>query len=807
MKLFLSILAVSVLLSLHGLSQTKPDIIIFDEGDNAAYHDASVGFITAPSTLALGGGSGDKLIVDASQHYSGSKSGKLEWRSASGGSWNIFVASAGWPALNAVGYDSLVFFVNSRTAIPAAQLPTIGLETSTNKLSPLITPGTYLPGGTDADTTTWQRVSIPMSLFAGIDLSIIKDVNFHQNTADNILHTMWFDNVRIIVKGSTPDTTRPSAPQQPVILAGDKSIVLHWNLNTDAGTTGYRIYKATSASGPFTAASQSVALIASFADCTVSNGPTYFYYVKGVNASLTEGPASDTVSASPKAFASDDAFLDYVEHTAFDYFWYEANPKNGLIKDRSTQNSSCSIAAVGFGLTAIGVGIDRGWITRAEGRDRTLVTLNTFLNGAQSVLTTNVIGYKGWFYHFLDMKTAVRSGSTELSSIDTGLLLAGMIYSKQYFSGSDSIETKIRTAADSIYRRVDWNWMCNGGTSLTMGWDPSSKFINARWIGYNEASILYILGLGAPVNPLSVLSWTAWTSGYNWSFNRWLNNYLVDFAPLFGHQYSQCWIDNRTNADEYMKLKGITYFENSRRATLAQRLYCIDNPRGATGYGPNMWGITASDVPTGYSARGTNNNDDGTLNATAPGGSLPFAPEVCMPALRNMYDTYRTTIWTGYGFCDAFNLSVSPAWWDTDVLGIDQGPIIIMAENYRTGNVWKTFMKEPAIATGLQRAGFTTVTGVAGGTAGIPSTFALQQNYPNPFNPSTEIGYSIPSAGHVALTVYNVLGERVVVLVDAVQQAGMHTVAFDASHVASGIYFYTLRNGESVTTRKMTLLH
>ncbi len=806
MRFLCATLAAFFVFSVQAFSQTKPDIIIFDDGDNAAFHDASFGNVTAPSTCVFGGG-GDKLFVDASQHVSGTRSGKLEWKSASGGSWNIFIAGAGWTIQNAVGYDSLVFFVNSRGAIAPSQLPSIGLETGgKNTLSLLAALGNFLAAGTDADTTTWQRVALPLTVFSGFDLSILKDVNFHQSAADNALHIMWIDNIRIIVKGSTPDTTKPAAPQKLVSRSGDKSIVLHWNLNTDKNTVGYRLYRAAVASGPFSSVSASAVSIASFSDCTVSNGQTYFYFARALNASQTEGPTSDTVSVVPALFANDDAFLDYVEHTAFDYFWYEANPTNGLIKDRSTAKSACSIASVGFGLTAIGVGVDRGWITRAEGRDRTLITLNTFLNGSQSPLSSNIIGYKGWFYHFLDMNTAVRAGTTELSSIDTGFLLAGMLYSKQYFTGKDSIETQIRAAADSIYRRVDWNWMCNGGSSLTMGWDPNSKFIGSRWVGYNEASILYILGLGAPVNPLSVLSWTAWTNGYNWYLNKWLGDYYVDFAPLFGHQYSHCWIDYRNIADTYMKIKGITYFENSRRATLAQRLYCIDNPKGFKGYGPTMWGITASDIPTGYGARGANYNDDGTLNATAPGGSMPFAPEVCMPALRNMYDTYRTTIWTGYGFCDAFNLTVSPAWWDADVLGIDQGPIIIMAENYRTGGVWKTFMKDQYIATGLARAGFTAVTAAADGAIQAPAEFALGQNFPNPFNPSTEIGYSTPSAGRVVLTVYNILGGAVARLVDGDQPSGRHSVTFNASQYASGVYFYTLHSGTSLLTQKMMLL-
>ena len=607
------------------------------------------------------------------------------------------------------------------------------------------------------------------------------------------------------------NATAPSAPVRVVARVGDKTMTLHWNKNPEYDILGYNVYKATLAAGPFTKMNSTVLVTLSYFDVSVVNGQSYYFYVTAVNSSQQQSTNSDTVIVTPKTFATTDDFLEYVQQTSFDYFWYEANPSNGLIKDRSTKDSPASIAAVGFGLTAIGIGVDHGYITRAEGRDRTLTTIKTFWYGPQGTPALGTIGYKGWFYHFLDMNSATRTWTCELSSIDTGLLLAGMLYSKQYFNGSDSLETQIRSLTDSITTRVDWGWMRNSGLSLTMGWKPESNFLGSRWVGYNEAMILYIIGIGAQVNPLSSVSWNEWTKGYQWFFSTRLNDYFVNFPPLFGHQYSHCWVDYRNIADTYMKGKGITYFENSRRATLDQRLYCIENPRGAVGYGPNMWGITASDVPTGYNARGTNMNDDGTLNATAPGGSLPFAPEFCIPALRNMYDTHRAKIWTGYGFADAFNETVN--WWDKDVLGIDQGPIIIMAENYRTGKVWNTFMKEKIIVDGLQKAGFTSVTEVAASGNIVPDKYLLEQNYPNPFNPATVIRYQLSAPGIVSLKVNDVLGKEVATLVNEQQSAGKYSAQFNASKLSSGIYFYTLKifqnggqqSGSYVETRKMIL--
>ena len=459
-------------------------------------------------------------------------------------------------------------------------------------------------------------------------------------------------------------------------------------------------------------------------------------------------------SAPPDQFRSEADFLEFLQRKAFDYFWLEANPANGLIRDRSRTNSHSSIAAVGFGLTAIGIGIDHGWITREQGRERVLRTLRTFHEKPQGPDAAGNIGYRGWFYHFLDMDTGLRAWKCELSSIDTALFLAGALYAREYCNDAHSDEADIRDLADRIYRRIDWHWMTGGSSaelmrgpspspskegnkdsrrqpsasgaatsgSLSMGWRPESGFIKSRWIGYNEAMILLLLGLGGSTNSDTEIQgggrvlppefWDEWTRGYQWRTSY--GQSFVHFPPLFGHQYSHCWIDFRGITDDYMRSKSIDYFENSRRATLAQRAYCLANPAMFTGYGELFWGLTACDGPgfgkfRAYSARGAPppENDDGTIAPTAVGGSVPFAPEICLPTLRHFYDHFRPNIWTRYGFCDAFNLTAG--WWDLEVLGIDQGPILVMIENHRTGRVWKTFMKANEIQRGLRNAGFQSV--------------------------------------------------------------------------------------------------
>jgi len=499
------------------------------------------------------------------------------------------------------------------------------------------------------------------------------------------------------------------APSGVVSRAGDKSIVLHWDKSGDPTLGGYRVYRSTAGSGgPFTLVTSTPAHLARYCDVSSSvvNGQTNFYYVTAVTTGSVESTPSSVLGVTPHAFASDNEFLDYVQETCFDYFWYLANPANGLVPDRSATGSACSIAAVGFGLTAIGIAIDHGWITRTQGVARVLTTLNTFSNGPQGSGTSGIIGYKGWFYHFLDMNTALRAGSTELSSIDTALLLGGILYAKQYFNGTSADETSIRAAADSIFNRVDWNFMSQGGNAVAMGWQPTTGFSGfGNWIGYNEGMIIYILGLGTATNPLPASAWGQWTSGYSWITNY--GQAYVHLAPLFVYQYSHCWIDFRHIADPYMNSHNCTYFENSRRASLAQVAYAVANPGHFTGYGTtNVWGLTASDDPSGYAVHGIppSGSDNGTIAPTAAGGSIPFTPEYSLPTMKYIYTNARTRIWTAYSFRDAFNLG--QGWFDTDELGIDQGPIVIMIENYRTQRVWQLFMQNAEVQRGLQRGGF-----------------------------------------------------------------------------------------------------
>jgi hypothetical protein len=274
-----------------------------------------------------------------------------------------------------------------------------------------------------------------------------------------------------------------------------------------------------------------------------------------------------------------------------------------------------------------------------------------------------------------------------------------------------------------------------------MGWQPTSGFTDyGNWIGYNEAMILYCLGLGAATNPLPASAWNRWTSGYTWG--TYYGQTFIPFSPLFGHQYSHCWIDFRHIADSYMNSHNSTYFENSRRAALAQVQYAVLNPGGFSGYSSTIWGLTASDGPTGYAVHGIppDGADDGTIAPTAAGGAMPFTPEYSLPTLRAFYSRFRPRIWTAYGFRDAFNITAQ--WYDTDELGIDQGPIVIMIENYRNQRVWRLFMQSSEVQRGLQRAGFVPLTFVPLNLEALPAQGAFDLSWNVSASSSYQVEYS-----------------------------------------------------------------
>ena len=464
-------------------------------------------------------------------------------------------------------------------------------------------------------------------------------------------------------------------------------------------------------------------------------------FLQGSSLLLSAGGVAGCASAAlaPTARALP-AFYEDIEKRTFQWFWDMVNRKNGLVPDRWPTPSFSSIAAVGFALPAYAIGVERGWCTRTEARDLTLTTLRFFWNAPQGPDASGTAGYKGFFYHFLDMDTGHRFKDVELSSVDTTILLMGVLFAGQYYDRADPGEREIRRLATAIYERADWNFFRSDGRApISMGQHPEGGLIDANWVGYNEGMMVNVLALGAPVHAAPDNLWEQWTAPYDRFWRGEGATRRLAFAPLFGHQYSHIFIDFRGIFDAPMRAAGFDYFENSRRATYANRAYCAANPMGWNGYSDRVWGLTACDGPGnfklpfkgqerqffGYAARGPlgepDERDDGTIAPTAALGSLPFAPEIVIPAAEALIAEHGSRIFSKYGFLDSFNPSftfsnlrlktgtVDPAygWTAKNHLGIDQGSILLQAANYRDDFVWKYMRRSPAIRLGLKRAGFT----------------------------------------------------------------------------------------------------
>ena len=432
-----------------------------------------------------------------------------------------------------------------------------------------------------------------------------------------------------------------------------------------------------------------------------------------------------------------DALLLDLEQRSFRFFWETTDPATGLAPDRWPTASFASVAAVGFALTAYPIGATRGWITREQARDRTLATLRFFFNAPQGPEPAGKTGHRGFFYHFLDMQTGTRFRQVELSTIDTALFVAGALFCATWFDGDDAREAEIRRLAEAIYARVDWRWAQVRAPAIGHGWTPEAGHLPYDYKGYSEAMLVYLLALGSPSFAVEAAAWQAWTSTYDSA--SWGTDYgqtYLRFPPLFGHQFTHCWVDFRGLRDGYMRRRGLDYFENSRRASVAQQAYAIANPEGWTGYGRDVWGVTACDGPadvertvggrrrrfTSYAGRGmggARNHDDGTIAPYAAASSIPFAPEIAVPAVAAMRERYGAQIYGRYGFF-AFNPSftfsdvklthgrIAPGvgWVDTDYLGIEVGPLLAMLGNHRGDLVWQAMRGNAHLRRGLQRAGF-----------------------------------------------------------------------------------------------------
>lgn len=422
---------------------------------------------------------------------------------------------------------------------------------------------------------------------------------------------------------------------------------------------------------------------------------------------------------------SDAEMLDGLQRATIDYFLKEFNAENGLIADTNRPGAPASTAATGVGISVYIVAVERRIISRSDAADKALKILQFFDSSPQTP-EPDASGYNGFYYHFLDIKTGRRAESSELSTIDTAMLMAGILHASTYFTGKEAREQQIRELAERIYGRVNWQWALNGANTLSHGWKPESGFLSERWdTGYTEALILYILAAGSPSFPIEPEGYRQWLSTFELRTVYGLK--YIYAGPLFIHQLSHIWIDFRGVRDAINRTTGIDYFENSRRATYVQRQYAIENPKGFEQYGEYVWGLTASDGPGpvelevdgknrtfyGYLARGAPfGPDDGTVSPWAVAASIPFAPEIVIDTLRHAIERFELKRRTPYGLDASFNPTYPEkkanrhGWVAPWIFGLNQAPIVLMIENFQSELIWRTMRTCPHVTHGLRRLGF-----------------------------------------------------------------------------------------------------
>lgn len=558
-----------------------------------------------------------------------------------------------------------------------------------------------------------------------------------------------------------------------------------------------------------------IAIVLKHDDVTQTKGTLYFDNLYFVD--------------SDEGYDTNDQLLDLICRKPFEFFVENVHPQTGLIRDKASSRNVSSISSIGFGLAALGIGVEREWISRDEAADRTRKILKTLYDAPQGPNARGYAGYKGFFYHLLNIETVERDGDSELSSVDTAILLAGLLFSREYFDGSDPVEEEIRNLADSIFYRVDWNWMLDTTRNqFRMAWTPETSFDN-WWNYYTDEAILICL-LAVASGQVDSTVFYAWereqgTYGDYTLIQTW-------WGSLFTHFFAHCWIrfdSLRTDA------ASIDWWENSKNAVNANRQFCIDSSAIYPTYGENSWGLSACLGPNGYNGGKSKSygakplgdspsNHDGTIPPYGAGSSIIFfsndrEQNESVKALRNYYDNYPK-LWGLYGFKDAYNLGVASDslddWYADEYFGIDVGPMLLMIENYRTGLVWNHFMSNEQIKKAIEKI-FTRNAHVDEYDFIPPKKFLLLQNYPNPFNPATTIRYDIARKSEVSLLVYNILGHRVRQILNQEHQPGNYSVTWDGKDsagnpVPSGIYLCTLdaisheSDKEFHQMRKMILL-
>lgn len=610
----------------------------------------------------------------------------------------------------------------------------------------------------------------------------------------------------ITIKVSAQDTTPPQKPQGVTAFGYEKHVDVDWYNNADPDLAGYKIY---------IKSGQSYSLYT-----TVNKNKTYYtinfnfigvpftFKVSAIDSSGNESPLSDSAYAVTHMM-TDDEFLDMVQRTTFRYFWDYGHPVSGLSRERLNSGETVTSGGSGFGIMAILVGIERGYISRQLGVERILKILDFLNNKADK--------FHGAFSHWLNGTTGqvIPFGTYDNGGdlVETAYMIQGLLAVRQYFDLQTSDEETIRNLSTQLINGVEWDWYRRYPTSNYLYWHWSPTYgwqMNMTVQGPNEAMIVYLLAIASTTHgvPPSLFH-NGWAASTYYKNSKSFYGYRIwvgwDYGgPLFFQHYSFLGFDPRNKKDIYCN-----YFDNARNISLIHRQYSIVNPKSYTGYNENCWGLTASDDPTGYRVHEPT-NDNGTISPTAALSSTPYTPQESIEVIKYLYRNYFTNLWGEYGFKDAFNPTQN--WFANSYLAIDQGPIILMIENYRSGLLWNLFMANPEIQPMLNAIGFVPdSTTDVDDKIPVVSEFKIIGNYPNPFNPNTTIVFNLPSRGNVSVTIFNQLGEKIKDLVNTELQAGENKIIWDGLNnenksVSSGIYLYKISTGSNSLYGKMILL-
>lgn len=793
----LSIISVIALIA-SCLPVSAQTYLYFQDSPDPVLYDFSWMELTTPSELERKGGDLRRFPVESSiPAAQGVNSLRLKWKSVAGGGWFAIAAGLDWADKDISDTDTLHFMLYSVEGLAKANFPLVFMEDINNTKTTFHSFQAYSP---DLVAGVWTIIKVPMDVFlnAGdpVDFTKIKTIGFTQGAADGVTHTLLVDDMRVY-KGS--GVAPPADIPTGVTATGyDSHVEIIWNPNESGNLNGYQVQRSQDNGATFLTVGSVQKSDTGYIDWVrdLGYGVNLVYRVAALNAANQLSEYSDTSLAATREF-TDDEMLDMVQQYTFRYFYDFAHPVSGLARERNTSGDVVTSGGSGFGIMALMVGIERGFITRQEGIER-MLKITGFLGTADR--------FHGVWPHWLSGVTGDVHPFSQYDNggdlVETAFLAQGLLAARQYFNGTEASETEIRNRITSLWEGIEWDWYRkNNSNVLYWHWSPNYGWqINMQIRGWNEAAIIYILGVASPTHGIPGSLWkTGWAGSSYYKNGRSFYGYKLDVGwdyggPLFFAHYSFQGFDPRNIKDEFTN-----YFNLNRNVTLIHRAYAIANPKNFPNYGENEWGLTASDDPNGYSVHEpTGSRDNGTITPTAALSSMPYTPVESIAALKHLYRERGEKIWGRMGFYDAYNVKLN--WYTDSYLAIDQGPIINMIENYRTGLLWENFMANPEIAPALQAIGF------------VPDPYGIKDKEqiseltvsPNPAIDIVRVGLTLKRPADISLMLCDLSGKEIRNTTLQTLDTGNHSIGLNIDYLKAGVYVVKIvSEGHLIGTAKM----